>query len=148
MNVYFSDIFNVDPSVIEEYGAFNISLINDLPLFIDPFLLFNSDKKEYQNLHKEMLRYVAFLRDRSTSMKIADGLLRSWYCFPEVKKTWIGYSEIGNEGRGSGIEFARALNDNLNGIFCDFDSKKISQSVHLRCSRDTRQDPNSLRCLF
>jgi len=72
MNVYFSDIFNVDPSVIEEYGAFNISLINDLPLFIDPFLLFNSDKKEYQNLHKEMLRYVAFLRDRSTSMKIAD----------------------------------------------------------------------------
>jgi len=45
MNVYFSDFFNVDPDAIEEYGAFNISLINDLPLFIDPFLLFNSDKK-------------------------------------------------------------------------------------------------------
>jgi len=131
MNVYFSDFFNVDPAAIEEYGAFNISLINDLPLFIDPFLLFNSDKKEYQNLHKDILKYVAFLRDRSTSMKIGDGLLRSWYCFPEVKQTWLGYSEIGNRGRGPGIGFARALNDNLNGIFSDFDSKKISQSAHL-----------------
>lgn len=131
MNVYFSDFFNVDPDAIEEYGAFNISLINDLPLFIDPFLLFNSDKKEYQDLHKEILRYVAFLRDRSTSMKITAGLLRSWYCFPEVKQTWLGYSEIGNSGRGPGIEFARALNNNLNGIFFDFDNKKISRSAHL-----------------
>jgi hypothetical protein len=58
MNVYFSDVFVVDPDTIEKYGAFNISLINDLPLFIDPFLLFNSPKPEYQILHSEMLKYV------------------------------------------------------------------------------------------
>jgi hypothetical protein len=58
MKVYFSDIFKVSPDVIEKYGAFNISLINDLPLFIDPFLLFNSTKPEYQKLHKEILQYV------------------------------------------------------------------------------------------
>ena len=40
--VYFSDIFNVDESILEEYGAMNISLINDFPLFIDPFLLYAS----------------------------------------------------------------------------------------------------------
>ncbi len=57
MNVYFSDIFGVKPKTIEKYGAFNISLINDLPLFIDPFLLFNSDKKEYQKLHRDILKY-------------------------------------------------------------------------------------------
>jgi len=131
LKVYFSDFFNIDPAVIENYGAFNISLINDLPLFIDPFLLFNSDKKDYQDLHNEILKYVAFLRDRSISMKVSDGLLRSWYCFPEVKQTWLGYSEIGNSGRGPGIEFARALNNNLNGIFADFDNTKISQSAHL-----------------
>lgn len=44
MKVYFSDFFNVNPDDIEKYGAFNISLINDFPLFIDPFLLFNSNK--------------------------------------------------------------------------------------------------------
>ena len=131
MNVYFSDVFNVNADVVKEYGAFNISLINDLPLFIDPFLLFNSKKQEYQNLHNEILRYVAFLRDQSTSMNINDGLLRSWYCFPEVKQTWLGYSEIGNGGRGPGIEFARALNNNLNGIFSDFNTTQISRSSHL-----------------
>lgn len=39
--------FEVDESVLDEYGAVNISIVNDLPLFIDPFLLFNSDKDEY-----------------------------------------------------------------------------------------------------
>lgn len=131
LKVYFSDVFNVNPDDIEQYGAFNISLINDLPLFIDPFLLFNSDKKEYQKLHKDILEYVAFLRDRSVSIKVNDGLLRSWYCFPEIKQTWLGYSEVGNAGRGPGIEFASALNDNLSNIFADFDKNKISRSPHL-----------------
>lgn len=46
MNVYFSDWFDVDPAALEEYGAFNVSLINDLPLFIDPFFLFTTDTTE------------------------------------------------------------------------------------------------------
>jgi hypothetical protein len=53
MNVYFSDVFEIDPKVIDEYGAFNVSLINDLPLFIDPFLLFNNEtNSEYKRLHE------------------------------------------------------------------------------------------------
>jgi hypothetical protein len=71
------------------------------------------------------------LRDQSIAKNINDGLLKSWYCFPEVKQTWLGYSEVGNGGRGPGIEFARALNDNLNGIFSSFDKNTISRSSHL-----------------
>ena len=44
MDIYFTDFFHVPPEVLEEQGAFNVSLINDLPLFIDPFFLFNSEK--------------------------------------------------------------------------------------------------------
>ena len=73
MKVYFSDFFNVNPDDIEKYGAFNISLINDFPLFIDPFLLFNSDKEEYQEKHREILRYVAFLRDQSIKIECKRG---------------------------------------------------------------------------
>lgn len=131
INVYFSDVFEVDPDAIEEYGAFNISLINDLPLFIDPFLLFNSNNSEYQKMHQEILKYVAFLRDRSAGKTVNMGLLKSWYCFPEVKQTWLGYSQIGNRGRGPGIEFAKALNENLNGIFSDFDKQTVCRSPHL-----------------
>lgn len=42
--VYFSDRFRVSPYVLDRYGAFDISVVSDLPLFIDPFLLFNSQK--------------------------------------------------------------------------------------------------------
>lgn len=38
MNVYFTDYFGVSRDVLADFGAFNISLINDLPVLIDPFL--------------------------------------------------------------------------------------------------------------
>ena len=46
VKIYFTDFFEVAPEVLESYGALNISLINDLPLFVDPFLLFDSDKPD------------------------------------------------------------------------------------------------------
>lgn len=66
IELYFSQHFGVSPTVLEDYGAFEISLASDLPLFIDPFLLFNSQKPEYRDLHEGMIRYLVFLRDRAT----------------------------------------------------------------------------------
>lgn len=66
MKLYFSDYFEVSeeaPGSIR--GAFNISLVSDLPLFIDPFLLSNSDKPEYRRLHDSIIDYLRFLRDKS-----------------------------------------------------------------------------------
>src|SRR5690625_7867249 len=108
MKIYFSDFFEVSPKELEAYGAFDPSLINDLPLFIDPFLLFNSDKPEYQKLHDDIIQYVAFLRDRSEKEGISKGLIKAWFLFPEVKQTWFGYSKIGNGGSGLGQKFARS----------------------------------------
>jgi hypothetical protein len=45
VKLYFSDFFDIDCDLLEKYGVVDISLINDLPLFIDPFLLFNSKDK-------------------------------------------------------------------------------------------------------
>jgi hypothetical protein len=61
--IYFSDAFQVAPEILEEYGALDVSLINDLPLFIDPFLLFNSTDERYQALHDRIITYLRFLRD-------------------------------------------------------------------------------------
>ena len=63
MDLYFSDVFNVKPSVLDRYGAFNVSLVADLPLFIDPFLIFNSRRPRYRQLHREIVRYLEFLYD-------------------------------------------------------------------------------------
>jgi hypothetical protein len=100
--IYFTDFFEVAPQVLEEYGAFNISLINDLPLFIDPFLLFNSEEAKYKRLHEQMIDYLRFLRDKSVSGRIEEGLLQSWFTFSEVKQNWLGFSASGNSGSGLG----------------------------------------------
>jgi hypothetical protein len=111
--IYFTDFFNVSQAVLADYGAFNVACIVDLPLFIDPFLLFTSNKPEYQALHTEIIRYLTFLRDKSVEGGISDGLLKAWYCFPEVRQNQLGFCLSGNRGRGLGMDFARALNDNL-----------------------------------
>ena len=63
--IYFTDFFDVSPEVLASYGAFNVACIVDLPLFIDPFLLFTSSRPEYQALHNEVIHYLSFLRDKS-----------------------------------------------------------------------------------
>jgi len=131
VSVYFSDYFGVDPETLNAYGAFNVSLINDLPVFIDPFLLFNSEKTEYQELHLEIIRYVKFLREMSAEGELSPGLLKSWYRFPEVKQTWLGYSKIGNGGSGLGQAFSSALNGNLHTIFKNFGDEQVTKSSHL-----------------
>lgn len=128
MKIYFSDFFDISPALLDDYGALNISLINDLPLFIDPFLLFNSKSPAYQKLHAQMLEYLGFLRDYSVKWNgnVSRGLLSSWYTFPEIKQTWLGFSKHGNSGNGPGMSFAKSLNASLCGIFQDFDKEKIS----------------------
>ena len=64
--VYFSDRFEVDPQTLEKYGAFDISVVTDMPLFIDPFLLFNSENEEYRALHDQIIEYLRFLKSKAT----------------------------------------------------------------------------------
>ena len=131
MNQYFSDFFEVLPEHLEDYGAFNISLISDLPLFIDPFLLFNSNKDKHRKLHDEIIAYLAFLRDKSANANLDKSLIRTLYRFPEIKQTWLGFSVSGNNGSGLGSDFADALHDNLNRIFKDFGQERVTQGSHL-----------------
>lgn len=131
IKVYFSDYFSVSPGALQEYGAFNVSLINDLPLFIDPFLLFNSDKQEYRDLHDAIIQYIRFLRELSGDGKISNGHVAHLFTFKEVKQNWLGYSMVGNSGSGLGSKFAIAMNENLSSIFNDFGEEKITKGSHL-----------------
>lgn len=121
----------MDPGHLEAKGAFNISLVTDLPLFIDPFLLFNSKELRYQQLHAEIIRYLVFLKEKAQAGSVAPPLLKAWYCFPEVKQTWLGFSQVGNRGSGLGLDFAKALHENLHKLFPEFGSEKVTKSSHL-----------------
>ena len=34
--MFFSEYFGIDPRLLREYGAIDISLVCDMPLFVDP----------------------------------------------------------------------------------------------------------------
>lgn len=131
MKIHFSDFFCVDKKALDQAGALNISLINDLPLFVDPFLIFNSEDDIYKILHREIIKYVTFLKTEANARSIDKGLMQAWYCFPEVKQNWLGYSKNGNSGAGLGEHFAKALHENLGTIFHDFGNEKITRGSHL-----------------
>jgi len=131
MPTFFNEFFGIPAESLEEYGAFNVSLINDLPLFIDPFLLFNSENSVYQQLHNDILKYIIFLRDEVAAGRINDDLVKAWFHFPEVKQNWLGFSMVGNSGSGLGHKFANALRANLQNVFADFGEEKISTGSHL-----------------
>lgn len=131
MDLYFSDFFKVPSETVEDYGAFDVSLVSDLPLFIDPFLLFNSKKPEYRKLHNEIIKYLSFLKDKATNQSLSPGLIGAWYRFPEISQNWLGFSVADNKGRGLGQGFARSLHTNLHRLFTDFGKEKITRSSHL-----------------
>lgn len=131
MKIYFSDFFNVKTDQLEKYGAFNVSLINDLPLFIDPFLLFGNKKSEYQELHKEILTYLSFLKSKSANGNIDVSQVKSWYTFSEVKQNWFGYSKVGNSGSGLGQKFGKAMSSSMHIVFDDLGKEKVTQTSHL-----------------
>ncbi len=131
IKLYFSDFFGVTRDQLDEYGAFDISLVTDLPLFIDPFLLFNSKKIEYRRLHDAMIRYLRFLREKSATGGVSEGLRDAWYRFPEISQTWFGFTKNGNKGLGLGRGFGRALDTSLADVFREFGKEKVTKGSHL-----------------
>lgn len=131
MELFFSQHFDVDPALLEEYGALDVSLVSDLPLFVDPFLLFNSDDPDYRALHEQILRYLKFLRDLAIGGALDEGLIDSLYRFKEVKQNWLGFTFFGNNGAGLGADFAVALHGALGAILSDFGEEKITRGSHL-----------------
>lgn len=128
--VYFSDIFGVKHTVIEKYGALDISLVCDNPAFVDPFLIFANSK--YKNLHDFIVDYLKFLKTLSLQEeKLSSGNFQHYYKFPEVKQAWLGYSVGGNAGLGLGKDFAESLYKNLHKIFSQFGNEQITESSHL-----------------
>jgi hypothetical protein len=112
-SLYFSDHFGVNRKTLEKYGAFDISLVADLPLFVDPFLLFASAKPEYRKLHDGIIDYLKFLRAKATTGELDPALRKALY------------------GVGLGAKFAGSLHGNLHSIFGNFGSERITKASHL-----------------
>lgn len=129
--IYFSDVFGVEQDALEAHGAFNIALVNDLPLFVDPFLLFDSEQPEIRALHEEIIKYLVFVRDRAQADELTEGAISQWLFFREVKQNWLGFSRQGNSGTGLGKHFAEALARNFKRVFRNFGEEQLTKGAHL-----------------
>lgn len=129
--IYFSDVFGVDPDFIDAHGAFNIALVNDLPLFVDPFLLFDNERPELRALHDDIIKYLVFVRDRAQADELTDGAISQWLLFREVKQNWLGFSRQGNRGTGLGQHFADKLARNFTQVFRNFGEETLTKGAHL-----------------
>lgn len=126
----FSDYFETDNTVLENYGALNICLSSDLPMFIDPFLLFASEKKEYKELHKKVVSHLIILKEYAIENEGKDVDI-NLFRFPEIKQNWLGLSKYGNDGKGLGKRFANGAISAFNGFYNSFGEEKITAESHI-----------------
>ena len=129
--IYFTDVFSIEQELLDDYGAFNIALVNDLPLFVDPFLLFDSESPNLRDLHDSIIKYLVFVRDRVQADELTEGSISQWLFFPEVKQNWLGFSRQGNSGTGLGPNFANSLAKNFKRVFRNFGEETLTKSSHL-----------------
>ncbi|GGR40952.1 hypothetical protein [Streptomyces netropsis] len=122
--IYFSEHFGVSAETLAAYGAFDICIVSDLPMFIDPFLLFTSEKPEYQALHQQIVIYLQFLQKKSGS-ELSTGDIKNWYHFKEVKQNWLGFTVFGNGGHALGETFAKSLNSSLGDILRNVGKEEV-----------------------
>lgn len=125
--MFFVKKFQVDSDILKNYGAVDISLICDVPLFIDPMLIFNSEKAIYRELHNSIIRYFHFLYTKATQ-GLTSKEIDAWFNFSEVPNNWLGYSLFGNKGLALGKKYANFLYEN---IAFAINTHEISKSAHI-----------------
>ena len=128
IKLLFSEYFEIEENLIDAYGALNICIDADLPLFVDPFLLFSSEKPEYVNLHDQIVSHLINLKEFATKNPNVDLRL---FQFPEIKQNWLGLCKWGNNGKGLGPKFARDLIQAFYGFYSNFGDETISDSSHI-----------------
>ncbi len=126
----FSDYFGIEKSIIEKYDALNICLSSDLPMFIDPFLMFASKKPEYIELHKKVVDHLLVLKAYAIENE-GKGVDINLFRFPEIKQNWLGVSKFGNSGRGLGKKFAESAINSFNGFYKTFGEEIITSETHI-----------------
>lgn len=125
--MFFTEKFQVDSDILKKYGAVDISLVCDVPLFIDPMLIFNSEKDIYRELHNSIIRYFHFLYTKATQ-GLTSKEIDAWFNFSEIPNNWLGYSLFGNKGLALGKKYANFLYEN---IAFAINTHDISKSAHI-----------------
>ncbi|AEV29419.1 hypothetical protein SpiGrapes_1612 [Sphaerochaeta pleomorpha str. Grapes] len=123
----FSNHFGIPEKILREYGAVDIPLTSDLPLFIDPMLLYSSHKPEYEALHDKIIQRFEYLVILAEMGSVYENVKRI-FNFQEIPYNWLGFSREGNKGKGVKDTFGRQL---LNNLKKALENNGVSDSSHI-----------------
>ena len=114
MHNYFSQYYGI--SSIEEESWFDPLMSRDTLLFIDPFLVFETDIPLFINAQETFFNFfnAAFeLAHEAIHSQRARDKLETVLKFPEPKELCLGFSKVGTSGSGSGGGYSRGFADAL-----------------------------------
>lgn len=123
----FSDVFKISKQVIENYGAINLSLASDTPLYIDPLLIYSNDDENIRSQYQNIVKYLLFLNKQAKKDSSKDSI-RYYFTFKEIKNNWLGVSKKGNVGSALGFEFGQELYNHINQV-CE--NNNVSNTIHI-----------------
>jgi len=112
----FSTVFNITKTSEDDW--FDPILSTDTKLFIDPFLIFDSEHINFLNTHKKTIDffYLAFniaSKSKPNKSDLRYRQLLSVMKFPEVEEICLGYALRGTGGAGSGGGFSAMIVDSI-----------------------------------
>ncbi|MBD2097345.1 hypothetical protein H6F90_19790 [Trichocoleus sp. FACHB-591] len=110
--MFFSQEYRI--SKIVEHDWFDARLDDDTKLFIDPFLIFETDVPHFRNTRNKFVDFfkVAFdlaIKTKGSELHPAYKKLKNMLTFPEVPELCLGYSQGSTSGSGTGGGFATIL---------------------------------------
>ena len=125
--MFFSDYFKVDKKIIKDYGAIDISLVSDSPLFIDPLLIYGNSDPVIKKQYSKITQYLLFLNNKAKA-GLTNSDINIYFKFKEVKQNWLGMCSKGNSGLALGSEFAKELSERI-AFICN--TNGVSDDIHV-----------------
>ena len=122
----FSDYFNIDKQLLDDYGAVNVSLFADTPLFIDPLLIYGNEDSQIRSLYPRISNYLRFL-DKVSISNPTEQEIKYYFQSKEIKENWLGLCTSGNQGSALGKDFAHELFESIKTI-CN---SEITNDIHI-----------------
>lgn len=112
----FSTEFNIQKSSDDKW--FDPILSTDTKLFIDPFLVFESENDSFINTHQKTIDFFNLAFEIASKAKADKSDIRyrqllSMMKFPEVEEICLGYASRGTGGSGSGGGFSKMIVDSI-----------------------------------
>ena len=129
MPITFSEQFNMDAEVLENYGVFDVILDVDTRVFVDPALLEICNIEEFSNAKEKVTKFFSnIITLLSHSRRIGDQFWKRadrLLTFKEVSWTCFGYSKGGTSGNAIGPILRRNILCTLKELIVEGESDPV-----------------------